>query len=310
MLNPGNPQSIDNTVLQILEEVVPRTAIYTDADMSALTSFKAGGKASVLVEPETDEQIAIAAMRLVEKNVPFFILGNGTNTLVKDTGYKGVVIHVGKKFNKTIVEGDRIIAYAGASLSSVAREAANAGLKGMEFAAGIPGSVGGAVAMNAGAYGGEMKDIIENVTVIGENGEPREIKAKDMAFGYRTSRIQNEKLIVTKVVIKLTRGDKNDIFVRMDELAALRREKQPLELPSAGSTFKRPEGNYAGKLIMEAGLRGYRIGGAEVSEKHCGFIVNTGNATATDIVNLMTYVMKTVFEKSGIMLEPEIVVLG
>ena len=243
-------------------------------------------------------------------DLPFFILGNGSNTLVRDEGFRGVIIKIGNRFSRTEVNGTIIRAEAGASLAKAAAVAYENGLTGMEFAAGIPGTVGGAVIMNAGAYGGEMKDIVTKVTAISPEGEVLKLDQSSMGFRYRSSNLKNRKFVVMEVEFVLKKGDKTQIRERMEELAQKRREKQPLEYPSAGSTFKRPEGYYAGELIMKAGMRGYQSGGARVSDKHCGFVINTGNATATDILNVMDTVKERVKETFGVDLEPEIVVIG
>ena len=247
---------------------------------------------------------------LQKTETDYFVLGNGTNLLVSDRGYDGVIIQIGSKMSDIQVEGNRLYVQAGALLSQAAKRAWEAGLTGMEFASGIPGSVGGGIVMNAGAYDGEMERIVERVTVLNEDGELMELDHDTMEFGYRSSIIKNRPFIVVEAVLKLEPGDKAAIKAKMDDFAVRRREKQPLEFPSAGSTFKRPEGNFAGKLIMDSGLRGYRIGGAQVSEKHCGFVINTGNATSEDISELMTEIQERVKEKFGVRLEPEVVRLG
>lgn len=247
---------------------------------------------------------------LTETDRSYFILGNGSNLLVGDKGYEGVILHLGERFNSITVEGNTITAQAGALLSTVAKTAAKNGLSGMEFAAGIPGTIGGAVVMNAGAYEGEMKQIITKVTVMTREGEILELDNETMEFGYRTSIIKNRPFVVLSAVISLEKGDMASIQSKMDDFNNRRRSKQPLEYPSAGSTFKRPEGYYAGKLIMDAGLRGYRVGGAQVSEKHCGFIINVGNATAADISELMDEVIEKVEKQFSVTLEPEIIRIG
>ena len=240
----------------------------------------------------------------------YFLLGNGTNLLVSDKGYDGTVIKLGQGMSRMHVEGERIYVEAGALLSQTARRAQEAGLTGMEFASGIPGSIGGGLVMNAGAYDGEMSQIVESVTVMNEDGEIMELDCDTMEFGYRTSAIKNRSFVVVETALHLKKGEPDSIRARMDEFAVRRKAKQPLEYPSAGSIFKRPEGYYAGKLIMDAGMRGYRIGGAQVSEKHCGFIINTGNATSEDIAELMAEVQERVKERFRVDLEPEIVRLG
>ena len=236
--------------------------------------------------------------------------GNGSNLLVGDKGVRGVVIQLLRNFNEIEVRGEEIHVQAGAVNAAVARLALDAGLTGFEFAAGIPGTTGGAVVMNAGAYGGEMKDILKEVTVLDEDGRVRTLAAEELELGYRTSIIARKGYIVLDICMKLEKGDPEAIRTRMDELREKRVTKQPLEYPSAGSTFKRPEGYFAGKLIMDAGLRGFSVGGAQISEKHCGFVINKGDATAEDVVNLMEETKKIVMEKFGVVLEPEVKRLG
>lgn len=290
--------------------ILPEEKIYYQEPMSRHTSFRTGGEAACLLQIETEEQLRRLLDYLVKTGWEYFVLGNGSNLLVSDKGYPGVILQLGQGFDKIRAEGECLSVQAGALLSQAAKAALDAGLTGMEFASGIPGSMGGAVVMNAGAYEGEMKQIVESVRVMNKNGEVMELDNSTMEFGYRTSIIKNRPLIVLEAVLKLTKGEPERIKARMDELAARRREKQPLEYPSAGSTFKRPEGHFAGKLIMDSGLRGYRIGGAQVSEKHCGFVVNVGNATASDIYELIEEVRERVKDKFGVTLEPEVIRLG
>ncbi|MBR1623114.1 MAG: UDP-N-acetylmuramate dehydrogenase, partial [Pseudobutyrivibrio sp.] len=240
----------------------------------------------------------------------FTIIGNGSNLLVMDDGIEGVVISLGKKASDILISGDTIIAEAGALLSQVSNAAADACLTGMEFASGIPGSIGGAVYMNAGAYGGEIKDIIESVLVLTESGEKKVMTAEDLQLSYRYSILMEEGGYVLSAVLKLKSGDKNEIKATIDDIRAKRTEKQPLNFPSAGSTFKRPEGYFAGKLIDDAGLRGYTVGGAQVSKKHCGFVINRDNATAKDVLQLMQDVDSKVYEKFGVHLVPEVRIIG
>lgn len=288
-----------------LQEYVMR-----DEPMSRHTTFRVGGTADFFVEIGSPEELLDIINYLTETERSYFILGNGSNLLVGDKGYEGVILHLGERFNGITVEGNTITAQAGALLSTVAKTAAKNGLSGMEFAAGIPGTIGGAVVMNAGAYEGEMKQIITKVTVMTREGEILELDNETMEFGYRTSIIKNRPFVVLSAVITLEKGDMASIQDKMDDFNKRRRSKQPLEYPSAGSTFKRPEGYFAGKLIMDAGLRGYRIGGAQVSEKHCGFIINVGNATAADISELMDEVVEKVEEQFSVTLEPEIIRIG
>jgi UDP-N-acetylmuramate dehydrogenase len=301
---------LSKTVQDALEKYVDPENVHVGELLAPLTSFRIGGPCEALVEPENERQLTDVSWYLKKIGCPFFVLGNGSNTLVKDEGYDGVVIHIGKKMGDIRVEGNRIIAGAGALLVQVSVEAAKAGLKGLEFAAGIPGTVGGGVVMNAGAYDGEMKDVVSSVRVLSPDGELLDLENETMEFGYRKSVIRKRDYIVTEVTFELQPGDPEEIQALMKDYNARRREKQPLEFPSAGSTFKRPEGHFAGKLIMDAGLKGYRVGGAQVSEKHCGFVINTGDATARDILTLMSDVQERVEEQFGVRLEPEIVVLG
>jgi UDP-N-acetylmuramate dehydrogenase len=242
--------------------------------------------------------------------VPYLVIGNGSNLLVSDDGIRGAVIEMLDRSGDIEIADDRINVAAGMLLSKTAKLAADNGLAGMEFASGIPGTLGGAVVMNAGAYGGEMKDIVESVIVIDENGSELRLGVDELQMGYRTSIIADRGYVVIEVSLKLRRDNTDDILTRMKELNSARLSKQPLEYPSAGSTFKRPEGYFAGKLIMDAGLKGYRVGGAQVSEKHCGFVINRGDATAADIMQLMSDVICRVKENSGVTLEPEVKIIG
>lgn len=297
-------------ILEYLKQMIPEENILLEEPMSKHTTFRTGGNAEVLIQIETEEQLnaIIHFLNKIQEN--YFILGNGSNLLVSDEGYEGVILLLGAKMSCIRVSEDRIYAQAGALLSQVARTACEAGLTGMEFAAGIPGSVGGAVVMNAGAYGGEMKQIVKKVRVMSADGEILELDNDSMEFGYRTSAVRNHRFIVLDIEVQLQRRDKEQIKATMLDMAAKRKEKQPLEYPSAGSTFKRPQGHFAGKLIMEAGLRGYRVGDACVSEKHCGFVVNLGNATSTDIWKLIREVQEKVFVHGGVHLETEVILLG
>ena len=278
--------------------------------MDRHTTFRVGGPAECFITVDTKEQLVRVLSYLQKTEWDFFLLGNGSNLLVGDKGYRGVIIQLGEQFREVITDGKRLYAGAGAVLGTAARAALDAGLTGMEFASGIPGTLGGAVRMNAGAYGGEMAQIVESVEVMGMDGEILTLDNETMEFGYRTSAIKNRPYVVLGAVIKLEAGEKEEIASRMQELAGRRREKQPLEFASAGSTFKRPEGHYAGKLIMEAGLRGKSLGGAQISEKHCGFIVNKGNATAAEVAQLIRGTIDTVQDKFGVTLEPEVIFLG
>lgn len=274
------------------------------------TTFRIGGPADALALPKTPEEVAEVVRFCHEHAQPYYVLGNGSNLLVSDEGYRGLVLQLYRNFNDIQVNGETITVQSGAMLAAVARTAYQTGLTGLEFASGIPGTIGGAVVMNAGAYGGEMKNVLKEVTVLTKEGEVLVIPAKALELGYRTSVIPKNGWIVLGAVLQLKKGDQEQILARMEELKEQRITKQPLDLPSAGSTFKRPEGYFAGKLIMDAGLRGFTVGGAQVSEKHCGFVVNRGNATAADVWELICEVKRRVKEMTGVELEPEVKLLG
>lgn len=301
---------MDTALFEFLKSRGLEKYVKRDEPMSRHTTFRVGGAADFFVEIGSPDELMDIIHYLTETDRAYFILGNGSNLLVGDKGYEGVILHLGERFNGITVEGNTIIAQAGALLSTVAKTAAKSGLSGMEFAAGIPGTMGGAVVMNAGAYEGEMKQIVTKVTVMTREGEILELDNETMEFGYRTSIVKNRPFIVLSAEISLEKGDAASIQDKMDDFNKRRRNKQPLEYPSAGSTFKRPEGHYAGKLIMDAGLRGYRIGGAQVSNKHCGFVVNTGNAAAADIREVIEEVQEKVKDKFHVSLEPEVIFLG
>ncbi len=274
------------------------------------TTFRIGGPADALALPKTPEEVAEVVRFCHEHAQSYYVLGNGSNLLVSDEGYRGLVLQLYRNFNDIQVNGETITVQSGAMLAAVARTAYQTGLTGLEFASGIPGTIGGAVVMNAGAYGGEMKNVLKEVTVLTKEGEVLVIPAKALELGYRTSVIPKNGWIVLGAVLQLKKGDQEQILARMEELKEQRITKQPLDLPSAGSTFKRPEGYFAGKLIMDAGLRGFTVGGAQVSEKHCGFVVNRGNATAADVWKLICEVKRRVKEMTGVELEPEVKLLG
>lgn len=278
--------------------------------MKKHTTFRIGGPADYYLCPHSTEELQKILQICRENKLEFFILGNGSNLLVSDKGYRGVVIQLWKNFSDIETEDNTITVKAGALLSKVAAEALEESLTGMEFASGIPGTMGGAVMMNAGAYGGEMKDIIREVTVLTREGELLTLSKEEMNFGYRTSVVKEKGYVVISAVLQLRKGDREEIRKVMDELKERRVTKQPLDMPSAGSTFKRPEGYFAGKLIKDAGLRGFSVGGAQISEKHCGFVVNKGDATAADVLGLIGEVQKRVQEKFGVALEPEVKFLG
>jgi UDP-N-acetylmuramate dehydrogenase len=279
--------------------------------MSKHTSFKIGGNADVLISPRNKEEVLSAVKICSENKLPFYIIGNGSNLLVSDKGFCGVIIKISKEFSDvSLINDTTIYCDAGILLSSLSAYALKNSLSGLEFASGIPGTLGGAVYMNAGAYDGEMKDVVVSADVLDADFNAIKLTNEELNFGYRTSTIEKENFIVLGAEIKLKHGNIDEIKAKTDDLNAQRRAKQPLDIPSAGSTFKRPKGTFAGKLIMDCGLRGYSIGGASVSEKHCGFIVNNGNATANDVLMLIEYVQNIVFEKFNILLKPEIRIIG
>ncbi len=293
-----------------LSNRIEQDRIYIDEPMSCHTTFRVGGMADFFVTPKNANEVKDAIEICREEGMPYYIIGNGSNLLVSDKGYRGVIIQIYKEMNEITVEDGKVKAQAGALLSGIAAKALAAELTGFEFASGIPGTIGGACVMNAGAYGGEMKDVLESVTVLTGEGEIIELGRNELELGYRTSVIAKKGYIVLGAVMKLEHGDAVNIKAYMDELKEKRVTKQPLEYPSAGSTFKRPEGHFAGKLIEDAGLRGFQVGGAQVSEKHCGFVINRDHATAADIMELMRQVQMRVKENSGVDLEPEVKRLG
>ncbi|MDO5145730.1 MAG: UDP-N-acetylmuramate dehydrogenase [Eubacteriales bacterium] len=295
---------------QTLKKEIATGTFLEREPMSRHTSFKIGGPADIFVQPATVEELCQVLHTAREEKVPFFVMGNGSNLLVSDEGFRGMIVHTGGLLKDVSVEGNIVCAQAGAKLSAVAKAALDNGLSGLEFAAGIPGSLGGAVSMNAGAYGGEMKDVLLDVDVITKEGERLTIPAEDMELSYRHSVVFQKNYVVVSARMRLVPKDKTEIKGRMDELAQARKSKQPLEYPSAGSTFKRPEGYFAGKLIQDAGLKGYTVGGAQVSEKHSGFVVNKGSATAEEVLFLIRQVQKKVKEQFDVELEPEVRMLG
>ena len=291
-------------------EIAGTGHVYQNEPMSRHTTFRIGGPADVFVVPESTRALAKTVSFCRTNQVPFYILGNGSNLLIGDKGYRGVVIQIYRNLNDIQVRGEKICAQAGAMLSVIAKQALANALTGFEFASGIPGTLGGAVMMNAGAYGGEIKDVFQEALVLTPEGELQKLSCEEMEFGYRTSVVEKRNYIVLEATLKLHLGDEAAIRQRMEELKLQRTTKQPLDLPSAGSTFKRPEGYFAGKLIMDAGLRGFSVGGAQVSEKHCGFVVNKGGATAADVRELMRQVTERVETQFGVTLEPEVKMLG
>lgn len=301
---------MNSSIFDYIKQIVPQENILFNEPMNNHTTFRVGGNAKCLIKITKKEELLklVPYLHITDQN--YFILGNGSNLLVGDKGYDGIIVKLGCEIGSATVEGERLRSSAGVLLSKAATTARDSGLTGMEFASGIPGTVGGGIVMNAGAYDGEIRQIVESVEVMNNSGEILVLDNDTMEFGYRTSVIKNRPFIVLEVVFKLQKGNKEDITNKMEDLARRRKEKQPLEYASAGSTFKRPEGYFAGKLIMDAGLRGYGIGGAQVSEKHCGFVVNTGNATAADVREVIEEVQERVKEQFGVTLEQEVVYLG
>ena len=303
-------KSVNQEIIKCFNDLLGKEKVRISEPMNRHTTFRIGGPADYFLLPSTAEEVKKILEICKEKELPYFILGNGSNLLVSDEGYCGVIIQLYRNYGGITVEGTDIRAGAGALLSQIASAAKNASLTGFEFAGGIPGTLGGAVVMNAGAYGGEMKDVLKEVTVMTEQGEIMTIPAEKLEMGYRTSLVKKAGYLVLEAVISLKAGDVEEIKAIMKDLTEKRVSKQPLEYPSVGSTFKRPEGYFAGKLIMDAGLRGYQVGGAQVSEKHCGFVINKGNATAADVCGLMKDVQEKVQEQFGVTLEPEVKFLG
>ncbi len=295
---------------QKLTERIEKERIRTQEPMKMHTTFRVGGPADYFVMPETPEEVQQVIGLCREEKMPYYVIGNGSNLLVSDEGYRGVILQIYRTMSRIEAEGTRIRAQAGALLSAIAAKAYENSLTGFEFAAGIPGTIGGASVMNAGAYGGEMKDVIRSVTALDQEGQIRKIDRENLKMGYRTSIIAKEGYITLEAEIELSDGNPEEIKALMDDLRTRRVTKQPLEYPSAGSTFKRPEGYFAGKLIQDTGLAGFQVGGAQVSEKHCGFVINKDNATASDINYLMKQVSEKVKEKFGVTLEPEVKRLG
>lgn len=293
-----------------LKEIIPEDRILLDEPMKDHTTFRVGGPAKYFVRPKNAQEVSamLHYFQLIDRE--YYILGNGSNLLVSDRGYEGVIVEIGREMSEIRFEGDELVCGGGALLAKAASCAGKTGLTGLEFASGIPGSVGGAVVMNAGAYGGEMKQVIQQVEAVTADGTVLRLSNEELELGYRTSVFRKKPLVCTEAVLWLEKGDKEQIRAKMEELREQRMMKQPLEYPSAGSTFKRPEGYFAGKLIMDAGLSGLCVGGAKVSEKHCGFVVNTGGATAADIRDLIDEVIEIVANRFQVRLEPEVCMLG
>lgn len=301
---------MDKTKLYKLFENKEFGEILFNEPMKNHTSFKIGGLVDIMVIPTTENEIVELMKFLRGNNIKYFIMGNGTNILVKDSGIRGVVVKIGSGFDKINIDNNKVICQGGALLSVIGKRAFKNSLTGFEFASGIPGTIGGAITMNAGAYGGEMKDIVVKVRALDKNNNIVEFINEDMKFRYRGSIVEGEGLIVLGVEIQLEKGEYSLIEEKMKELTFKRTSKQPLEFPSGGSTFKRPVGYFAGKLIDDAGLRGIRFGGAQISEKHCGFVVNVGEATYKDVITLIMTVQKIVKDRFNVMLEPEIKIIG
>lgn len=296
-------------IISEIEQILPAEQILRQEPMSRHTTFRVGGPAALFLEIKKVSEIQRLLTFFRESGTKYFVVGNGSNLLVSDSGYDGAILHIAEGFSEIRVSGRKITAQAGALLGGVARAALEHSLTGLEFAFGIPGSVGGGAVMNAGAYGGEMSQVVSRVTGFTSGGEEVIFTNEDLHFGYRRSILKQEKILAAEVEFELSDGIREEISAKMADFTEKRRTKQPLEFPSAGSTFKRPEGYFAGKLIMDAGLRGRSIGGAQVSEKHCGFIINKGGATAADVRQLMEEVQREVKEQFGVELEPEVLFL-
>lgn len=294
----------------LFEEKIVNGKIMIDESMSKHTSFKIGGPADLMVLPGSEEELIEAIKICTRNDIDFFIMGNGTNILVSDKGIRGVVIKISELLGEIRVDGNNIVVQGGALLTVVSKLALKANLTGLEFASGIPGSIGGAITMNAGAYGGEMKDVVYSVKCIDRHGNLIKLTNDEMHFGYRRSTVQDKNLVVVEVTMSLSLGNYDEIQGKMKDYTERRTSKQPLNLPSGGSTFKRPTGYYAGKLIEDAGLKGLKLGGAQVSEKHSGFIVNVDHATCDDVRNLIKVVQKVVRDKYQVHLKPEIKYIG
>ena len=310
LLTDGEFRYMREEIFKKFQKILGEDQVICGEPMSRHTTFRIGGPADYFLTPAGAEEIRDVIAYCREVELPYFILGNGSNLLVSDEGFRGAVIQVDHRMQEITVEGRAIRAQAGVLLSKAAAVARDHSLTGLEFASGIPGTLGGGVSMNAGAYGGELKDVLVRVRVVDRDLQIRDIEAGDLDLGYRHSRIQDEEMVVTDVTLELLEDRMEEISSRMNELREARTSKQPLEFPSAGSTFKRPEGYFAGKLIMDAGLKGFRVGDAQVSEKHCGFVINRGAATAKDVCTLIKSVQEKIREKDGVLLEPEIRFLG
>lgn len=297
-------------IVEILNKILKPDQIKINEPMKYHTSFRIGGPCDIMVLPQDDKDVSEVIEICTQNNIPFFVMGNGTNLLVKDGGIRGLVIKLAQNFSGFTVSEGTIRCRAGLLLSNLSKIALENSLKGLEFAGGIPGTVGGAAVMNAGAYDGQMADVVRRIKVLDRDGKMYEMQNEELGYSYRTSVLQNSDKIVLETMIKLELGNYGEIKSKMEKYSTLRRQKQPLNLPSAGSVFKRPVGNFAGALIEKAGLKGYKIGGAMVSEKHAGFIVNTGGATTRDVIELIEHIQKEVKSKFDVLLEPEIRIIG
>lgn len=293
-----------------LTEIVLEGSLFFNESMKKHTSFKLGGNADILIVPSNEEEVCEVIKLCKKFNYPFFVMGNGSNLIVKDGGIRGLVIKMTENFSKINITGEIVESDSGVLLSKLSKFAMKNDLSGIEFAEGIPGTLGGAVIMNAGAYNGEMKDVVVKTRYIDKNGDVQTIEGEEHKFSYRSSYIQKESGIILKSWLKLKKGNKEQIAKEMNEFSKRRRDKQPLEMPSAGSVFKRPEGYFAGKLIEDCGLRGFTIGEAQVSEKHCGFIVNKGNASSEDVIKLIKHIQNCVKNKYNVILETEVKIVG
>ncbi|MCT4598499.1 MAG: UDP-N-acetylmuramate dehydrogenase [Vallitalea sp.] len=301
---------MEKDIILELEKNINKENIFQDEIMAKHTTFKIGGEADVFIRPSDVSELSHAIKICKKYKIPYYVIGNGSNILVKDNGFRGVIIQIYKNFNYVEIIDDTIVAGAGILLSKLSKKIADESLEGFEFASGIPGTLGGAIYMNAGAYGGDMSSVLVSVDVIDNKGNIITLTKDELKLGYRTSIIQETNYIILKAILKCKKGNKDDISSIINDLNNRRRTKQPLEFPSAGSTFKRPVGYYAGKLIMDSDLRGYSIGNAQVSEKHCGFIINKGDAKADDVIKLIHHVTNTVKDKYNVTLETEVRIIG
>lgn len=293
-----------------LQEALPQLKVEMDIPMRELTSFRIGGTVDVLASPKSATECADLLRYLRRQDLPYYVMGKGSNLLVGDKGIRGVMIRIGENMNQIRIEDDRLIAQAGATIEEVSYRAALEGLSGLEFACGIPGCIGGAVMMNAGAYDGEMKQVLREVTALEGEGQLRRFSVEDLQLSYRHSIFTDTNMVILEAVYQLQPAARGSILTKMADFTTKREEKQPLEWPSVGSFFKRPTGHFTGKLIMDAGLRGHRVGDAMVSEKHCGFLINVGEATAADVLALKDEIVAIIKERDGVVLEPEVKMIG